>query len=352
MKEDATRELYLDVIRIVAVFLVIFTHTGDIGSKLYKWGDYGNLRNALYMMADIIRCINVPLFFMVSGALLLGRKESYKALLKNRVLRYGVVLVVMSYFYFAIYYEKCWYDFSLFFKQLCTQYVIGIYWFLYEYIGYLLILPLLRKLVINMEIKDYQYLLIMGILFKGVLEVITGLCWWDSFRIPFRLAVDAIFYPIMGYYFSTVAFVYEDRKTVIKKEIMKGLVASCASVIFTGIIMNLEARKTGEYSETFLSCFNVIPTLYVFIVFKLRCAHWKIPVFIRKIIHFMGENSFGIYLFSIFAQVRMMSVYQWINGKLSAFPLLSCLLYVFVVMVVEAVAVSFLRKIPGIRKFI
>ena len=95
MHKNTTREVYLDMIRIVAVFLVIFTHTGDIGSKLYVFGDYGTLRNAIYIMADIIRCINVPLFFMVSGALLLGKKEAYKTLLKKRVLRYAIVFILL-----------------------------------------------------------------------------------------------------------------------------------------------------------------------------------------------------------------------------------------------------------------
>lgn len=67
MKMESSRKIYLDVIRVAAAFLVIFTHTGNLGSKLYAFGDYGLIRNGIYIMADTIRCINVPLFFMVSG---------------------------------------------------------------------------------------------------------------------------------------------------------------------------------------------------------------------------------------------------------------------------------------------
>ena len=79
MKEitEKRRVVYLDLIRIVAVYLVIFTHTGDLGSKLYEFGDYDFTRNIIYIMTDVIRRINVPLFLMVSGAVLLGREGEY-----------------------------------------------------------------------------------------------------------------------------------------------------------------------------------------------------------------------------------------------------------------------------------
>ena len=38
----------------------------------------------------------VPLFFMTSGALLLGREETYGQLLKHRVLRFAEVLLFVS----------------------------------------------------------------------------------------------------------------------------------------------------------------------------------------------------------------------------------------------------------------
>ena len=32
-----THYVYMDIIRILATYLVIFTHTGNLGSKLYIW---------------------------------------------------------------------------------------------------------------------------------------------------------------------------------------------------------------------------------------------------------------------------------------------------------------------------
>lgn len=355
MEIEANRKVYIDVIRVVAAFLVIFTHTGNIGSKLYVHDDYGLIRNAVYIMADIIRCINVPLFFMVSGALLLRKKESYRDLFKKRVLRYVIVLICMSYFYFVFYYNNLWNNFSFFFKQLCTEYVTGLYWFLYEYIGYLLILPLLRKMVSVMEKKDFQYLLIMGIFFKGLLNIITGLLGWDKLLIPFQLSTDAIFYPVMGYYISDIPCDYKKNKLSIKREIIFGFFTSCLCIAFVGLMMHWEALKMGGYSEaqeTYLFSLNVIPTVYVFYIIKCACENVKISAMISKVFCFLGENSFGIYLFSIFAQVKLMSVYNVIIGIMPQLPLLACIIYIIIVMIIEAIGISLLRRIPGVRKLI
>ena len=354
-KKNYRRELYLDVIRVLAAFLVIYTHTGDIGSKLYVFNDYGALRNGIYIMTDVIRCINVPLFFMVSGALLLRKKESYKDLFQKRILKYAIILMVMSYFYFVVFYGNKWNDFALFFEQLCTRYVTGLYWFLYEYIGYLLILPFLRKIVAIMEKKDFQYLLIMGVLFKGILHVATGILGWGNILIPFRISVDAIFYPVMGDYIANLPCDLHEESSRIKKNIIIGFVASCICFFAATYMVHWEAYQLGGYSEsreTYLASFNVIPTLYIFYAIRVWCVNLHIPPIVSKVFHFIGENSFGIYLFSIFAQVKMLFIHERISAFLPNVPLISCIIYILIIMLIEAAAVSLLRKIPCMKRII
>lgn len=58
-----THYVYMDIIRILATYLVIFTHTGNLGSKLYIYGSYDKTHKLIYIIADVLRCVNVPLFF-------------------------------------------------------------------------------------------------------------------------------------------------------------------------------------------------------------------------------------------------------------------------------------------------
>ena len=120
--------------------------------------------------------------------------------------------------------------------------------------------------------------------------------------------------------------------------------------------MHWEALMTGGYDElheTYLFSLNVIPTIYAFYVIKCVFDNMKTPTIIANIFSFLGENSFGIYLFSIYSQVRLIGpVYNRIIDIMPRLPLLACLLYVFVVLIIEAIGVSILRKIPGVKKLI
>ena len=66
------RKIYLDFLRIIAIFMVLFNHTGTSGFVLFTVTQ----RSALYpfyLFNAILIKIAVPLFFMISGVLLLGK---------------------------------------------------------------------------------------------------------------------------------------------------------------------------------------------------------------------------------------------------------------------------------------
>ncbi len=64
---------YIDILRVIAILLVIYNHTNDRGFKWFMNFDQGM---AIWMwdtfMAIICRTC-IPIFFMLSGATLLGR---------------------------------------------------------------------------------------------------------------------------------------------------------------------------------------------------------------------------------------------------------------------------------------
>ena len=65
----AKRKTYLDVLRILACFLVIFNHRR--GYTAYQ-NTTDMLSAFYYMFYTMVTRINVPLFFMISGSLLLS----------------------------------------------------------------------------------------------------------------------------------------------------------------------------------------------------------------------------------------------------------------------------------------
>ena len=70
------RLLSLDFMRIFAILLVIFNHTDNRGFYRFLTDDPGTFLYWFNLFFSILCKAAVPLFFMISGALLLNKEES------------------------------------------------------------------------------------------------------------------------------------------------------------------------------------------------------------------------------------------------------------------------------------
>ena len=94
------RFLHVDILRILAIFLVVFNHTAERGYTLFA-NSTDSFLYFPYMMFSVFCKIAVPIFFMISGALLLPKDESLKQLFTKRIFRMAIVLLLISVpFYF------------------------------------------------------------------------------------------------------------------------------------------------------------------------------------------------------------------------------------------------------------
>jgi len=175
LKDNFNRKIYLDILRIMAIFLVLFTHTGVRGAKLYTTTDNNFLRY-IYVMFDCFRTINNPLLFMISGALLLGKEETIKEICRKRVLRFLVVLTAFTYMQ-VIY--NCiingtfdGFNIKHIFLNMLSEPVRTSYWYLYSYISFLVMLPFLRKIAVNINKKEFIYLFLLTIIIMDLFPLI------------------------------------------------------------------------------------------------------------------------------------------------------------------------------------
>ena len=83
------RILYLDIIKVFALLFVIFNHTDDILISSYMY--IRIIHNSLFYLSKSA----VPLFLMVSGALLIDKKDSIPKLIK-RIIRVLIPLIIIT----------------------------------------------------------------------------------------------------------------------------------------------------------------------------------------------------------------------------------------------------------------
>ena len=95
------RDFSLELMRIIAIFFVVFIHTGDSGYFLFSTFEVGSFWYWFYMPISIFSKFAVPIFFMISGAVLLKKEESITTILKKRVLRIGIDILAVNLIYYV-----------------------------------------------------------------------------------------------------------------------------------------------------------------------------------------------------------------------------------------------------------
>lgn len=343
------KKVHLEIIRLLAISLVVFNHTD--GYFLYYSTTHNILTYSVSLLFSILCRINVPLFFMVTGALLLDKEESIKELYTKRVMRIAVIIVLFSavqYVFLGIYKGEMS-NLSLmdFFSLVYTGKVVESYWFLYAYLAILMMLPFLRKMAKLMTVEEFHYLFILKIVL-GILFRVFGLFTGKGIGIELFILTDSVFYVLAGYYMEKrmKENFYQNRN----KEMKKAEVACVAAVILSIIIVTAMHKNTGVYLEECLTIFTPVIAITVYFMVKSICTRRKLSIRLEKIVIYAGSTVFGIYLIEKLVRRQLLPVYLYLSEN--TVGILACFCYVTGTLFLAFVYVSILKKIPGIRKWI
>lgn len=339
------RKVSLDFLRIFAIFFVIYTHIGyncetmfaPASSSLYYW---------ISCVLGVFCRVAVPIFFMISGGLLLNKKEPYAIIFKKRVLRFGIVLVVFS----ALIYLLQWNNHSIpgFVTALYSFKAAPSLWYLYSYIELLLLLPLLRKLAQAMTAKDYLYYFILQIVFVTLLPVFETVTGFPPINLSIVITVNNIFYFMMGHFFVNIA----DKTFYSKKNLLlintAGLIFIAGACLYLTKFFTQNGNVTTD--ETPLFTFIAVPTFAVFFDVKYVFDRINVKKLPSKILQEAGTASFGVYLI----QGIFIKHTEFISDFFCMYfpPVISGLVYTLIVMFVCTVIIIPIRKIPLINKLI
>lgn len=317
-KQGKTKKVYYEWIRLIACFFVIFNHLK--GYVLFM--NASGIKQAFYMVLSVITKINVPLFFMVSGALLLEKQENIVTVLKKRISRVCLVILL---FELGIFIECRLYAlaqgrdyeftvkrfiYGVFARELDET---GAYWYLYAYLGFLCLLPLLQKLAKQMSRSDFYTLLTLHFVFLflfpvcNLLLTVTGndsISIAGEFSVPLATSA-AFFYPLVGYYL--------DHKIDILT-ISKGKWVRLVAAALTGIVLScLCVYLDGVAGENYISLFDYLLAIAVFLFIKYAVTI-RIPILsagrIAEEVCFMGSLTFGIYLLDHYFKLVLYSGYE------------------------------------------
>ena len=355
---NKNRKIHLDLLRILAAFFVIYNHT--IGYHYYL----NHTNEPMKLIANIALSsftkINVPLFFMLSGALLLQKEESYKVLFQKRILRFVLVLLLGS----ALMYGSTYFlyghalNLTWFLRALLSCEISEPYWFLYVYLSFLLALPFLRKMVKQLTKMDVLMLIGFRLVFSslmGMYHYVSSYLGYESFGLyeGFGLAfsmMDALFYPIVGFYLEHYVV---DSRIRMKETVLLLSTIVCGTGISTALTYHQGTYWTG-FTQDYLGLFSSTTAISVYLLVKHFCGKVKSHAGCFCMSRFAGQFSgltLGIYLLDpLFKSVVAGRFFAAVEESFFMFPL--SLVYCFVSMAVCGTITWGMKKIPGIKEIL
>ena len=348
--------VHLEAFRILAIYWVMFNHTGQNGFFLFSIAQKSPLY-WFYLFMSIACKFAVPLFYMVSGSLLLKKEESIGAVYKKRFLRMLIILIVTSVFYAIYDFIKTGTPFELtsFLKTLYSSRASTALWYLYSYLAILMMLPLLRKLARNLVLNEYIYLAAMSLLFVGIIPILQYRLILDEVTINSYLrgalfTTTSIVYFMMGYFFE---YVLPEKYYTVKNAVI-GLILSVICIAICCYMTNFRAEITGECIESVSQVFHnsliAIPTYTIYFSGKLFFMKKQIPQKIQKVICLVGSTTFGIYLLERMLRTETKVVFTTLRPMIRTMP--ACLIWIAVAFLLGFVITLVLKKIPIIGRYI
>ena len=347
-RENKDRLIGLDLLKIVSAFMIAVIHASsgvfnnhELGSLVWK---EGLVLNAATRFA-------VPVFLMISGALLLGRKISLDKAIRKAIIA-GIALFVWS-FAFILTKKILWNDGNVIHDTLMIFFnkrVSGHLWYGYLLIWIYLFSPILNIMYESLSNKMRIYFIILGLLIPSAV---------DSVIYYFSLDVQILqnsFFIYMNHGYISVLFIgrmiYENKEKI---PVILGGISSVIGLVLTILLTEGISRRLGVSTHTFFSELEIGNVMYAFGIMLLGCKlSWKGDnTFIKKIIIKVSELAMGIY----FSHALVM----WLIGDTISFRGITfkidnsvpeCLLFVVIIFVTTIIMIAPLANIPYLKKLV
>ena len=221
----------------------------------------GSITYWIYLYISISCKVAVPVFLMITGALLLKKQErALWELWRRRIGKMVVVLIGFSFVYYLRQIQLGNENFNLkrFFCVLYDSDWNFSYWYLYVCVSLLITLPFLRALVHNLDKKYFYYMMTLAICFEGLIPILQYLISNNQYTLNEGISVEwlitrSVIYPCMGYFLE-----HENNKFLNKKAIIALWCGTFMTICISCVMTYYKTMITGEFDMTNSQSFLIV----------------------------------------------------------------------------------------------
>lgn len=340
------RILYFDWLRVYATIMVVTIHVGaNFVGVNYTEGLSGWTAANFY---ESLARSSVPLFVMISGALLLSSKQeiNYSHFLRKRVSKILIPLVAWSFIYYCykVFVGNWIAEFSIaeFFRLFLTNGISVHFWFMYMILGLYFTTPIIKVFIQHARRKDVEYFLLLW-LYASVIVKFMKFHYNLSFNIELFHVTNYIGYFVLGFYLAT----YPLKVWWTRIGYAFALLGISLTFFLTYYFTLAHQGDPQLFWYEYHSPNVLLASVGLFLVFKHLFSKRQIGRFLGTV----NSLSFGIYLLHILVMYMLTdtSVMRSIDSQ---HPLIAIPSEVFVVILLSG-AISFvISKLPGVNKLI
>jgi surface polysaccharide O-acyltransferase-like enzyme len=336
---------WINSLRLIALLAVIVLHVSAI-----PLGQYGHVPLNTWLTADLFNALvrfAVPVFVMITGALLLHREYELGAFLKKRLSR----VVVPFLFWSLVYVGYSFYNEELVFTNDTGENVRLVLhqlkygssyhlWYVYMLIGLYFFIPIISKFARNATKREIEYFLAMWIVVMLIAQPILS---------RFNPQVDLHYfagyagYLVLGHYL-TFNVNYSKRVVIWLWALFVAMVA----------IITIGTYLLYKYTTLITLLYEPLgPSIVILasIVFLLgRFTKVQLPPAILKAKDFVNQYNFGIYL-SHALILYFLDDPLGISFKLCT-PLISIPVTAITCFILSLLLVWLLSKLPWVGKWL
>jgi surface polysaccharide O-acyltransferase-like enzyme len=331
---------WISNLRIIALYAVIIVHST---SPLLM--QYGKVSVSDWWAADFLNALSrfgVPVFVMITGALLLHREYEISSFLKKRLMR----VVVPFLFWSLVYVWYSWYNEEITFgadtwaniKLVLHLLKYGSsyhLWYVYMLIGLYFFIPVIGKFVRYATEKEILYFLVVWFAVMTITQ---------PYLIRFNPAVDMHYfagyagYLVFGHYLAFKEFNVKNLRSYM---ILLFVFSVALIAVGTALIMP-HSNWPGTMFYEPVNPAILIESASVFMIAKLTVP--KVSRVIIRVRDFAGQYNYGIYLAHALI-LYLIDDYLGITYKLCT-PIVSIPLTALVCFVFTVPLVWIINKLP------
>ncbi|MBE5794476.1 MAG: acyltransferase [Clostridiales bacterium] len=360
------RIMWLEALRIIAAFLVIVNHTN---SDVFQASNPGELTWHLSILWYYVSKLAVPVYVMITGALMLSRQDSWKKILA-RVLRVVIALFCASYVYYLY---DAWVNWGLWPRAVRLDILLGKilrmeitdgFWYLYFYLAVLVTMPLWQWLHRCMNQQQRLCLIAFCFTLNAALPLI-------GHYVPRLSLLENPLLPYVPLGYLGLLFAGDQvmhHLTIRKRTGMYAAIMLAAALIAAWLLTWLEYGRVQPGEKYWFMDHRMIPALPVIVeaiaaMVLAKCIGERSQDVQgadqpsgrqaggSRVIAELGGCAFGIYLAQdlLIAETEK-RLFLPLLTELS--PMVAVLIWEVVVFAVALVAIWLLRRIPLLRRIL